>query len=211
MDNKIKTAYIRALGCKSYSAIKKHICENGWCKNMPLDIINPHIKKFSISLDGEVMFRPLSLSKYKPPKKLIVIPYLYFYKQPFKKLSAVSWVYDSKDNFVFQFEPVYDENGNYVEGYKEFETSFLDSLNSKKYSPVKNLQLELINKITLGINGRPIIIIRGWGNLTGAGAHNFSSVKAAKIQDMFTSWLIYKVNDPKPDNINVFSYSNKNK
>jgi hypothetical protein len=37
------------------------------------------------------------------------------------------------------------------------------------------------------------ILIRGWGNLTGTGAHHFSEEKAVKIQDDFRDWIIYKL------------------
>lgn len=42
-------------------------------------------------------------------------------------------------------------------------------------------------------DGKPILIIRGWGHLTGCGALNLPSEEAAKIQDDFRDWIISKL------------------
>ena len=36
--------------------------------------------------------------------------------------------------------------------------------------------------------------IRGWGNLTGAGAHNLSVEEAANIQDTFADFIVERLN-----------------
>ena len=38
--------------------------------------------------------------------------------------------------------------------------------------------------------GHKLILIRGWGNLTGAGAHNLSVEEAANIQDTFADFIV---------------------
>ena len=118
---------------------------------------------------------------------------LVFYKQPFKKLEDTSWVYDANDNFVFQFERKYDENGNHAEGCIELEDKIIKSLNSDNQELIPELKLLLRDAIEIKNHGKLLILIRGWGNLTGIGAHNFPVEKAAKIQDDFAAWIIYKL------------------
>ena len=120
---------------------------------------------------------------------------LNFYKQPFKKDNFCDWVYDANNNFVFQFEGQFDKKGNYAKGYLELEQDIINSLNSKEKIIIPNFKLEnLKNYGVLTLNNEPFITIRGWGNLTGVGAHNFDEDKAAKIQDDFQEWLLYKLN-----------------
>lgn len=118
---------------------------------------------------------------------------LYFYNRPFRRASYGTWVYDANNNFVFQFLPKYDEKGNYEEGYKEFENSVLESINSESHKPLFFNESVSICKTDRGIiciNDEQFIRIRGWGNLTGVGAHNLPAEKAAKIQDDFRDWII---------------------
>jgi hypothetical protein len=120
---------------------------------------------------------------------------LSFYKQPFRKGKYHSWVYDANSNFVFQFESEFDETGEYAKGCKELQEAVICSINSKEQNPIAELKLSICkNDINLILNNdKPFITIRGWGNLTGVGAHNFSGEKAAKIQDEFRDWLISKL------------------
>lgn len=43
------------------------------------------------------------------------------------------------------------------------------------------------------IDGHPILLLRGWGYLTGCGALNLPEEKAAKIQDDFANWVVNKL------------------
>lgn len=117
---------------------------------------------------------------------------LSFYKQPFRK-SDWSWVYDANGNFVFQFKRKYDENGNYEKGCIELEDRIIKSLNSKNQEIIPELKLMIRDAIEIKNHGKLLILIRGWGNLTGIGAHNFPIEKASKIQDDFAAWIIYKL------------------
>ena len=118
---------------------------------------------------------------------------LNFYTRPFHQEKYSGWVYDAKDNFVFQFEGDYDEKGNYKEGYRELTENIIFSLNDVDHKPLENLELELKNNIELYKDDKLFITIRGWGGLTGIGGHNFSSEKASKIQDDFVKYFIYNV------------------
>ncbi len=124
-----------------------------------------------------------------------------FYTLPLHPAKYGSWVYDAKSNFVFQFDGAlntFDRNtdSGFTEEVSEMRKKILDSLNSDTHEPIKELDLtvnpgdlnEIFNK------GELIITIRGWGNLTGTGANNFSEEKAAKIQDDFRDWILYKLN-----------------
>jgi hypothetical protein len=118
---------------------------------------------------------------------------LEFYTRPFHKY--YSRISDKKSNFVFQFETRFDSKGDYAEGELELQDKVLDSLNSKEHKPIPELNLivQPIDPISIYNGDRPFITIRGWGNLTGVGAHNFHPEKATKIQDNFRDWLIYKL------------------
>ena len=50
------------------------------------------------------------------------------------------------------------------------------------------------------INNVPILLIRGWGMLTGIGGYNLKSDKAAEIQDAFAEYCVMMLN--KKDNGN---------
>jgi hypothetical protein len=80
-------------------------------------------------------------------------------------------------------------------GENELMNKVIKSINSKKHLPIKDLLLSLDKDDPNFIrnNGRLFIVIRGWGNLTGCGSHNFSGEKAAQIQDDFRNWLIDKL------------------
>lgn len=120
---------------------------------------------------------------------------LSFYKQPFHQAKYGSWVYDALSNFVFQFFSEFDEKGDYAKGCKELQETVINSINSKEHKPIAELNLSLREDDPNFIlnNGKPFILIRGWGNLTDVGAHNFPAEKAAQIQDDFRDWLICKL------------------
>jgi len=109
---------------------------------------------------------------------------LNFYTRPFHIPKYGSWVYDAKGNFVFQFE--------FKD--KELREKVIFSLNAIDYDPLKDLNLSIGTDPNEILNNNSLFItIRGWGNLTGIGANNFSSEKAAKIQDDFRDWIIQKI------------------
>ena len=120
-------------------------------------------------------------------------PSLNFYTRPFHQQKYGGWVYDAKGNFVFQFEGDYDDKGNYAEGYKELTEKIIFSLNSIEREPIDGLKLILKNAIEIYKDEKLFVLIRGWGNLTGIGAHNFSGEKASKIQDDFVKWFLHRV------------------
>jgi hypothetical protein len=93
------------------------------------------------------------------------------------------WIYDQKRNFVFQF--LIDD--------KKTEQKILDVINGKE-----NLKrIDLVFKHEKGIikdKDRELILIRGWGNLTGPGAMNLSVEEASNIQDTFANFIVERLN-----------------
>ena len=120
---------------------------------------------------------------------------LSFYKQPFHKSKYGTQVWDTQDNFVFQFFSKFDEKGEFAKGCKEQQEAVIRSINSEQHEPIAELNLSLHSKDPNYIlnNGENFILIRGWGGLTGIGGHNLPAEKAAKIQDDFRDWLISKL------------------
>lgn len=47
-----------------------------------------------------------------------------------------------------------------------------------------------LNDMEICINGDPLLTIRGWGYLTGAGGLNLSIEEAEKIQSDFAHWVV---------------------
>ena len=111
---------------------------------------------------------------------------LNFYTLPFTNYHGR--VFDANNNFIFQFMT-----------NDKIRSQVIDILNGT-VNPT-HLRLE-VNKED---NGQidmlheaydkplPFILIRGWGNLTGVGAHNLDHNTAAKIQDDLRDWIIYKL------------------
>lgn len=97
------------------------------------------------------------------------------------------WVHDQSDNFVFQFVGPnnYDENSRQI---------LLDAINGKSPiglgNPVKHVNGEIQS-----FDGTPMILIRGWGGLTGIGGHNLSNEEAANIQDTFADFIVEQINN----------------
>jgi hypothetical protein len=112
---------------------------------------------------------------------------LEFYTLPFTS-TGFGYVNDNKDNFAFMFIPVLSE---------EQINKILLSLNSEEYKPLvykQPITLEYIRSIvTINMNGKPFIVIRGWSNLTGKGGYDLSEEKAKEIQDNLAKWVISKL------------------
>ena len=117
------------------------------------------------------------------------------YQLPLHKLKYGSWVYDEKGNFVFQFERQYDEKGDYAEGWLEFEDKIINKLNGDKLITFDEDFKSEKNDICIYYKEIHVITIRGWGNLTGTGAHNLPVEDATNIQDTFRDFIIETLNN----------------
>jgi hypothetical protein len=94
------------------------------------------------------------------------------------------WIYDQKMNFVFQF----------MIDNEELEKRILDVINGK--NNLTNPEISFIheNGIIKNNKGQELILIRGWGNLTGTGALNLSDKEASNIQDTFADFIVERLN-----------------
>lgn len=109
------------------------------------------------------------------------------YQFPLRKLEYCSHVLDAKDQFVFQFEH---------HCMLEDEQDVLDAINGENTSPMKN-ELKFIHDkgmIVETTTNTDCLLIRGWGNLTGIGAHNLPAEEAANIQDTFAEYIVERLN-----------------
>lgn len=120
------------------------------------------------------------------------------YRFPLKKAKYGSWVYDSANNFVFQFESKFDEKGSYAKGWQEFVAKVIDTLNAEDKMALHHGKFVhengdiFIQEDKLKTH---VITIRGWGGLTGVGGHNLSSEDAANIQDTFADFIVERLNE----------------
>lgn len=74
---------------------------------------------------------------------------------------------------------------------QENKQMILDSLNGISRKAIKG-EIKY-NSDFISINGINIMVLRGWGHLTGCGALNLPSEEAAKIQDDFGEWIVKKL------------------
>lgn len=94
------------------------------------------------------------------------------------------WVYDANGQFVFQFliEDEYQRK------------QIIDRINGSK-NWIEGLSNLRLNKGYIETDkGKMVILIRGWGYLTGIGGLNLSAKEASNIQDTFAQFIISKLN-----------------
>ena len=98
-------------------------------------------------------------------------------------------IVDQNNNFCFQFQIRNNENM----------INFLDVINGKKEFPVhKNPNLKFVHEdnVISAINEefkQDLIMIRGWGNLTGTGGYNLSTKDACIVQDTLADYIIKRL------------------
>lgn len=113
------------------------------------------------------------------------------YKFPLYVEHYIGWVHDADDQFVFQFE----------DGLKrEDRSGIVEVINGTRVMPETKFQFVHINGQIIEAGSDTVIItIRGWGNLTGIGAHNLSGEEAANIQDTFADYIVEQLNNQSSD------------
>ena len=107
------------------------------------------------------------------------------YEFPFHTSKYGGWVYDAKDNFIFQFEF----------NNEETREKIIQILNGELLEYKKNKIESKGGQIF--INDRLAITIRGWGGLTGTGAYNLDGEWAGKIQDSLQKFIVEKLAQEK--------------
>lgn len=93
-------------------------------------------------------------------------------------------IYDSDGNFVFQFLKV---------GY-ETQINILHLINGNLDKHPVKVHFKHDDGYILA-NGAKLMLIRGWGNLTGTGGHNLNEKEAANVQDTFIEYVLAKLNN----------------
>lgn len=108
------------------------------------------------------------------------LSFTHIYTMPFIDLMGMGRIY-SGENFTFQF----------LAGGEEAKQKCLQILNGElkeyKRQDVTHKDGEIL------IDGHPFILIRGFGNLTGVGAHNLDGKWAARIQDSLAEYIVEKL------------------
>jgi len=107
------------------------------------------------------------------------------YRLPLHQAEYGSWVYDAMGNFVFQFDRNLDECKQRL---------VISVINGDK--PLTNKYLTFYHKDgdVKTSDNTDILLIRGWGNLTGSGAMNLSAEVATKVQDTFADFIVQQLN-----------------
>jgi len=115
------------------------------------------------------------------------------YELPLKDgyVSEEGWfsgrIYDSKENFVFQFLIEKDKN----------QKNALEVINGEKIIKSQDLTFRHENGCVY-CNDKKFLLIRGWGRLTGVGGYNLNEETAMKVQDIFTEFIVKQLNKRKP-------------
>lgn len=93
------------------------------------------------------------------------------------------WTKDNELAFNYLDEEKID-NKDLVEIYE-----IVNAING--YGPGKfNASINPNHNDIIQIDGIDKLLIRGWGNLTGQGAHNLSNEDAIKVQNDFAKWIV---------------------
>lgn len=103
------------------------------------------------------------------------------YKFPFHQAKYGTWVYDANSNFIFEFE---------FKG-KDTQEKVVNILNNDLLE-YKRQDVEHKDGM-IYVDGIEFILIRGFGGLTGVGAHNLNAEYACKIQDSLAEYIIDKL------------------
>ncbi len=106
------------------------------------------------------------------------------YQLPLHQDKYNSWVWDTIDNFVFQFE-IKDRGKRIL---------LTNVINGKEKLTNSNIIFIHDKEMIKDSEGNNVILIRGWGNLTGTGAMNLPEETAAIIQDTFAEFIVEQLN-----------------
>lgn len=98
---------------------------------------------------------------------------------PFRVDKMINWVYDDNNNFCFQF--VVDLDEKQCEQFEKVINKEITPNNFNTYTHKGGM---------VKLNGNDIILIRGWGYLTGTGGLNLSGEEAAAIQDDLADYIV---------------------
>lgn len=110
---------------------------------------------------------------------------------PFVKDEIGDWVYDSERNFLFQFEISW-SNQDMID-------RLLSVINGETIFTNDELRFRHEGGYILDNLDQKILLIRGWGNLTGIGGLNLPEEQARNIQDTLAEFIVERLNKRKDD------------
>lgn len=106
------------------------------------------------------------------------------YQFPFiLKFPDIGWVYDSNDNFIFQFN---------LETPLETMNLLIDVINGKDTLKIDTTFEHLDGEITIKDKEPYVVLIRGWGNLTSE--KGFNTTEALGVQESLAEYITQKLN-----------------
>mgnify|MGYP003555337232 CR=1 FL=1 len=108
------------------------------------------------------------------------------YEFPFHTSKYGGWVYDAKDNFIFQF----------VFGGEKLRNKVIQILNGEleEYNRREVKHESGYIKVKVEDEWHDFILIRGWGMMTGIGGYNLDGEYAGKIQNTLAEYIVEKLN-----------------
>lgn len=110
---------------------------------------------------------------------------LEFYKKPFETDWCGLYIHDADYQITAMF---------LMSTPQKIKEKIIRALNSEGRIPNRARLTVDPNDSGIILNrGKKFIRIRGWGNLTGVGGHNLPAEEAARIQDNFRDWIIWKL------------------
>lgn len=115
------------------------------------------------------------------------------YKLPLSKEEGYDKVFHSNGHMAFDFLRRYKEGSEDVRSLSEdSKMKIVNILNGDDTQKIKHPLKHEDGYIWLSIDGEwyKIMLIRGWGYLTGCGALHLPPEEAAKIQDDFADWIV---------------------
>lgn len=144
-----------------------------------------NIEEFSLGTDNE------------EPKE---VDFKSYYKFPLKMWEGTTGkVFTDDNNMAFDWLLPYGKQFDFIK------KSLLDRINGYDYTPwkikktfYKNDNGHIVCKLEEGENAgkeTKILLVRGWGMLTGVGGYHLPVEEASKIQDEFTAYILRCLND----------------
>ena len=106
-----------------------------------------------------------------------------YYKLPLKLECGYAWGKDGGMALTFDYDS---KNTDSI--------AIIDAINGTEHDKFIITDLTY-DGVDFYQNGKYIFCVRGWGNLTGIGGHNFSPKKASQIQDEFVKHIFNQLTE----------------
>ena len=117
-----------------------------------------------------------------------------YFKLPFQL--NYSKVFDKDYHMVFDFMNLYFNFKNKLNLSNSDRQKLVDCINGNtKLTSEKNIFTFNSDQGLILLNNHPIILLRGWGYLTGIGGCKLHPDKAIEIQNSLGEYIIFKLNE----------------